>query len=74
MVCLGAACLAAALLDFAHLMSHPGMPAFVTPNGADKAIAFWLMARLLALGSAAHALPETGRGAALLPWTVLGRS
>ena len=74
LVCLGAACLAAALLDFAHLMSHPGMPAFVTPNDADKAIAFWLMARLLgALGLLAHALlPEReGRGP-LAAWTVLG--
>lgn len=57
---LGAASLAVGLLDFAHLLSFPGMPPFFTPNSADKAIHFWLMARLVgALALLAHALlPE----------------
>lgn len=45
LVWLGAACLAAGLLDFAHLMSYPGMPPFFTPNQAEKAIGFWLIDR-----------------------------
>jgi PAS domain S-box-containing protein len=38
---------AAAWLDFAHTLSYPGMPAFITPSGPDKAIAFWLASRLV---------------------------
>lgn len=47
------------LLDIGHLLSYDGMPAFVTPSGSEKAIQFWLAARLLAaLGLAlAIALP-----------------
>ena len=59
-VLLSCAFLAVALLDLAHALSFPGMPAFVTPNSAEKAIDFWLAARLCAaLGLL---------GAALLPW------
>lgn len=36
------------LLDFMHMMSYEGMPDFVTPGSADKAIDFWLVARYLA--------------------------
>jgi len=66
LVWLGAASLAVGLLDFAHMLSYPGMPPFFTQNSADKAIQFWLMARLVgALALLAHALlPEregTGR-------------
>ncbi|HNO63514.1 MAG TPA: MASE3 domain-containing protein, partial [Thauera aminoaromatica] len=73
LVWLGAACLAVGLLDFAHLMSFPGMPPFFTPNSADKAIAFWLMARLLGvLGLLAHAvLPERDGGGPAAAWAVL---
>ena len=73
LVWLGAACLAVGLLDFAHLMSFPGMPPFFTPNSADKAIAFWLMARLLGvLGLLAHAvLPERDGGGSAAAWAVL---
>ena len=39
--------LAAALLDFGHLLSYRGMPDFVTPASPQKAISFWLCARLL---------------------------
>jgi len=35
------------ILDFSHLLSYHGMPEFFTPNNADKAIYFWLCARLL---------------------------
>ena len=40
--------LGVALLNFAHLLSHPGMPDFVTSSGAEKAINFWLAAQWLA--------------------------
>ena len=36
------------LLDFAHILSYVGMPDFVTPGNAEKAIDFWLAARSLA--------------------------
>jgi diguanylate cyclase (GGDEF)-like protein/PAS domain S-box-containing protein len=40
--------LGVALLDFSHMLSYTGMPDFVTPSGPEKAIKFWLAARLLA--------------------------
>lgn len=36
------------LLDFAHTLSYPGMPDFVTPGSPDKSIYFWLVARYIA--------------------------
>lgn len=36
-----------AILDFSHLLSYSGMPDYVTPSNPDKAIDFWLAARLL---------------------------
>lgn len=39
---------AVGVLDFSHTLSYPGMPAFVTVNGAEKAIDFWLAARFMA--------------------------
>ena len=36
------------LLDFAHTLSYPGMPDFVTPGLNDKSIFFWLVARYVA--------------------------
>ena len=39
--------LATGLLDFAHMMSYAGMPAWVTPSNPEKAINFWLAARLV---------------------------
>ncbi|OJW95062.1 EAL domain-containing protein [Thiobacillus sp. 65-1402] len=45
---LSAAFLAVGLLDAAHLLSYAGMPHFVTPSGAEKAINFWLAARITA--------------------------
>lgn len=38
--------LAVALLDRAHLLSYHGMPDFITPSSVEKAIDFWLAARL----------------------------
>lgn len=52
--------LGVALLDFGHMLSYAGMPDFVTPSGPEKAIAFWLAARLMA--------GLCLLGAALLPW------
>ncbi|HCN73015.1 MAG TPA: hypothetical protein DIS96_15420 [Pusillimonas sp.] len=45
---LACAFLGVALLDMAHTLSIQGMPTFVTPNSAEKAIYFWLVARYLA--------------------------
>jgi signal transduction histidine kinase len=46
MIVLSTGFLAVGLLDFAHLLSYAGMPDFVTPSGVEKAIDFWLAARL----------------------------
>lgn len=40
--------LGVALLDFAHMLSFAGMPAFITPNSVAKSIWFWLPARYMA--------------------------
>jgi len=45
---LSVAFLAVGLLDAAHLLSYAGMPHFITPSGAEKAINFWLAARITA--------------------------
>ena len=37
--------IAVALIDFAHLLSYPGMPDFVSPASANKSIFFWLCGR-----------------------------
>jgi len=52
--------LAAAVLQFVHVLSFEGMPVFVTASGPGKAIVFSLAARLLVAG-ALLAL-------ALMPW------
>ena len=39
--------LGAAVLDFTHLLSFKGMPDLISPNGLEKAINFWLVARFL---------------------------
>jgi len=44
---LACAFLAIALLDLAHMLSYKGMPVLVTPASPEKAIAFWLVSRLL---------------------------
>lgn len=45
---LGLGLLGVALLDMAHALSYAGMPDFITPNGTEKAIHFWLAGRTLA--------------------------
>jgi len=47
LVILACALLAVALIDFAHMLSFAGMPEFITPGSAEKAINLWLSARLL---------------------------
>jgi diguanylate cyclase (GGDEF)-like protein/PAS domain S-box-containing protein len=42
--------LAVGTLDFLHMASYVGMPAFVSPNDAQKHLNFWLAARALAAG------------------------
>lgn len=44
---LGCAFLAIALLDLAHMLSYKGMPDWITPASPEKAIAFWLVSRVL---------------------------
>jgi len=44
---LGCTLLAVGLLDVFHMLSFPGMPAFVTANSTNKGIDFWIAARLL---------------------------
>jgi PAS domain-containing protein len=46
-VVLGVVLLGTALLDFGHMLGYRGMPDFVTPASPQKAIVFWLAARLL---------------------------
>ncbi len=47
-VLLGLVLMGTGLLDFGHTLSYQGMPDLVTPASPQKAIAFWLAARLLA--------------------------
>jgi PAS domain S-box-containing protein len=47
-IVLACAFLGVALLDLSHALSYAGMPDYVTPNSVEKAIDFWLAARLLA--------------------------
>ena len=47
-VLISCAFLAVAMLDFGHLMSYQGMPAFITPSTTTKSLNFWLAARLIA--------------------------
>jgi diguanylate cyclase (GGDEF)-like protein len=56
-VVLGAVLFGTALLDFGHALSYAGMPDLVTAASPQKAVAFWLPARLLvAVGLMAIAL------------------
>ena len=44
---MGCAFLAIGLIDFGHMLSFAGMPDFVTAANPEKAINFWLAARML---------------------------
>ncbi len=63
LILLASVFLGVAMLDFLHTLSYRGMPDFISPSGPEKAINFWLVARLLsALGLFA---------VAVLPWQPL---
>lgn len=47
MVVIAVTFLAVAFADFAHVLSFPGMPEFVTPASANKSIFFWLTGRMM---------------------------
>lgn len=62
LVIIAVSAFAAGILDFSHMLSYQGMPDFVTPSDPEKAINFWLAARLFtALGLLA---------AAFVPWRI----
>jgi len=79
LVLLSVTFLSVGLLDLAHLLSYAGMPHFITPSGPEKAINFWLAARITAavalLGAVlVHRLPARRNLrykalAAALAWT-----
>ena len=48
LVLLACGFLSVGLLDLAHLLSYRGMPDFITPASPEKAIDFWLAARMVA--------------------------
>lgn len=68
--------LAVACLDFIHLLSYPGMPDLISPSSTQKAINFWLAARLtaaiclltFALRTSQPSAASNGRGR----WLLLG--
>lgn len=66
---LASAFLAVGILDFSHMLSFQGMPDFITPSSPQKAIAFWLVARLLgATALLAVALPWGKQKTKLVPY------
>jgi GAF domain-containing protein len=53
------------LLDFAHTLSFPGMPPFITASHAEKALDFWIAGRLfgsISLLLAAFVRPDSDKG------------
>lgn len=44
---IGVAFLIVGSIDFMHALSFPGMPAFVSQNSTNKAINYWIVARLI---------------------------
>jgi len=44
---LGTAFLVVGVVDFMHTLSFPGMPAFISQNTTNKAIDYWIVARLI---------------------------
>jgi PAS domain S-box-containing protein len=62
MTWLGLALFAAGWFDFLHALSSAGMPDLFTPSGPEKAILFWLAARLAtAIGLCLAAFVPPGR-------------
>jgi HD-GYP domain-containing protein (c-di-GMP phosphodiesterase class II) len=62
-IVLACALLAVGLIDFAHMLSFAGMPVWVTLSDPEKAINFWLAARLIFAAALLYV--------ALRPWTPL---
>ncbi|ART62561.1 MASE3 domain-containing protein [Kushneria marisflavi] len=50
-LCVGSLMALSAVMDTLHLLSMPGMTDFFSPNTLDKAIYFWLLARLCAISA-----------------------
>ncbi len=44
---IGITFLTVGLIDFAHVLSYSGMPAFLSPNSVSKAATYWVAARLV---------------------------
>lgn len=65
-VVLAAAFFAVFWLDLAHLLSFEGMPDYFNTNSAEKAINFWLAARLIAAAALFYVLLPTADKAARL--------
>ena len=69
---LGAAFLAVALLDIAHMLSFHGMSDWVTPSGSGKGIYFWFFARYAAaVGLLFLVLPSPPRPKPRIPLSIL---
>ncbi len=61
---LSAAFLAIGIMDFMHALGYAGMPAFITPNSANKSTQFWIAARSFAAVAflvSAYIHPDTRR-------------
>ena len=73
-ILLGTAFLTVAMVDALHILSFPGMPAFVTPSSVDKAIWFFLAARLWATAALLGAafIREDSTNPLFRPWPLLG--
>lgn len=60
-VILACAFLAVAVLDVMHFLAYPGMPDFITASDPEKAINFWLAARLAAVLALLFVVMKTWR-------------
>ncbi len=65
---------AAGWLDFAHTLSYKGMPVLLTPASTEKAIAFWLAARLIVAATlfAVSLRPQLPPPSSARRWGILG--
>lgn len=61
MLLVGCGFLGVALFDFSHMISVEGMPDFITPSDGEKAINFWLSARLMAVMTLLVAVVTLGK-------------
>lgn len=59
-------------LDLAHLLSYKGMPAYFTVNDAEKAVNFWLAARVIAAAALCFvALPLANQSTGLTQYYLM---